>query len=61
MEISVLEIKAALDLQIKCSDGSCEGKSSFCKSYSACSEDTPYLCPMKPIRQQGLNVKQIVK
>ena len=30
-----------------CADGSCEEKSSFCKSYSPCSEDKPYLCTDK--------------
>ena len=30
-----------------CADGSCEEKSSFCKSYSACTEDKPYLCKDK--------------
>ena len=30
-----------------CADGSCEEKSSFCKSYSPCTGDKPYLCPDK--------------
>ena len=30
-----------------CADGSCEEKSSFCKSYASCSEDKPYLCKDK--------------
>ena len=30
-----------------CADGSCEKKSSFCKSYFACPEDKPYLCTDK--------------
>ena len=30
-----------------CADGSCQEKSSFCKSHSACSEDKPYLCADK--------------